>query len=91
MSCSRTQHGDACGDRTQDLSILSLTLYHYATPLPLLCYVLQNILFVFPGFMWTRFFADYSLMNVSNGNQSIEISLDINRLIGVIFSNEYGL
>ena len=31
MSCSRTQHGDACGDRTQDLSIQSPTLYHYAT------------------------------------------------------------
>ena len=28
---SRTQHGDACGDRIQDLSIRSLTLYHYAT------------------------------------------------------------
>ena len=47
---------------------------------------------VFPRFMWTRFFADYSLMDVSNGKQSIEISLDINRLIGVIFfSNEYSL
>ena len=34
MSCSRTQHGVACGDRTQDLSIRSPTLYHYATALP---------------------------------------------------------
>ena len=34
MPCSRTQHGDACGDRTQDLSIRSPTLYHYATALP---------------------------------------------------------
>ena len=34
MSCSRTQHGDACGDRTQDLSIRSPTLYHYAAALP---------------------------------------------------------
>ena len=34
VSCSRTQHDDACGDRTQDLSIRSLTLYHYATTLP---------------------------------------------------------
>ena len=34
VSCSRTQHGDACGDRTQDLSIRSPTLYHYATTLP---------------------------------------------------------
>ena len=34
MSCSRTQYGDACGDRTQDLSIQSPTLYHYATALP---------------------------------------------------------
>ena len=33
MSCSRTQHGDACEDRTQELSIWSLTLYHYATAL----------------------------------------------------------
>ena len=33
-SCSRTQHGAACEDRTQDLSILSLMLYHYATVLP---------------------------------------------------------
>ena len=31
---SRTQHGDACGDRTQDLSIRSPTLYHYATAHP---------------------------------------------------------
>ena len=35
VSCSRTQHGDACGDRTQDISIRSPTLYHYATALPL--------------------------------------------------------
>ena len=34
MSCSRTQHGDACGDQTQDLSIRSPTLYHYANALP---------------------------------------------------------
>ena len=34
MSCSRTQHVEACGDRTQDLSIRSLTLYHYATAPP---------------------------------------------------------
>ena len=34
MSCSRTQRGDACGVRTQDLSIRSPTLYHYATALP---------------------------------------------------------
>ena len=34
MSCSRTQHGGACGDRTQDLSIRSQTPYHYATALP---------------------------------------------------------
>ena len=26
MSCSRIQHGDACGDRTQDLSLRSPTL-----------------------------------------------------------------
>ena len=31
MSCSGTQHDDACGDRTQDLSIRIPTLYHYAT------------------------------------------------------------
>ena len=31
MPFSRTQHGDPCGDRTQDLSIRSPTLYHYAT------------------------------------------------------------
>ena len=35
MSCSRTQPGVACGDRTLDLSILSPTLYHYTTALPL--------------------------------------------------------
>ena len=29
MPCSMTQHIDACGDRPQDLSIQSLTLYHY--------------------------------------------------------------
>ena len=40
MSCSRTQHAVACGDRTQDLSIRSPTLYHYATALPLACKVL---------------------------------------------------
>ena len=34
MPCSRTQHGDACGVRTQDLKIRSPTLYHYATALP---------------------------------------------------------
>ena len=34
MSCSRAQHGAACGDRTHDLSILSPTLYHYAIALP---------------------------------------------------------
>ena len=32
MSCSRTQHDDACVDRTQYLS--SPTLHHYATALP---------------------------------------------------------
>ena len=38
MSCSRTQHDAACGDQTPGLSILSPTLYHYATALPyLLC------------------------------------------------------
>ena len=35
MPCSRTQHGDACGVRTQDLKIRSPTLYHYATALPM--------------------------------------------------------
>ena len=34
VSCSRTQHGDACGVRTHDLSIQSPTLYRYATGLP---------------------------------------------------------
>ena len=37
MSCSRTQHSAASGDRTQDLSIQSLTLYHYITVLPRIC------------------------------------------------------
>ena len=32
MSCSRTQHGDACGDRTQDLSIRSPTPQSTTTP-----------------------------------------------------------
>ena len=31
MSCSRTQHGAAYGDRTKDLSIQIPMLYHYAT------------------------------------------------------------
>ena len=31
MSCSRTQQGDACGDRTQDFTIRSQMLYYYAT------------------------------------------------------------
>ena len=35
MSCSMVQHGAACGDRTQDFSIRSLMLQHYATALPL--------------------------------------------------------
>ena len=35
MSYLRTQHDDACGDRTQDLSIQSPMLYHYATALPI--------------------------------------------------------
>ena len=34
MSCSRTHHGDACGDRFQNISIRSPTLYHYATSPP---------------------------------------------------------
>ena len=46
MSCSRTQHGDACGDGTQDLSIRSPTLYHYATALPQRYYD-ENALFSF--------------------------------------------
>ena len=33
MSCSWTQHGVACGDRTQDLSIRSPTLYNYTIAL----------------------------------------------------------
>ena len=40
MTCSRTRHGDACGDQTLDLSIRSPTLDHYSTALPwsiLLC------------------------------------------------------
>ena len=44
VSCSRTQHGDAYGDRTQDLSIRSPTLYHYATTLPIY-FSLENIAF----------------------------------------------
>ena len=43
MPCSRTQHGDACGDRTQDLSIRSPTLYHYATALPMAKYEIPDI------------------------------------------------
>ena len=38
MSCSRTQHGAACEDRTQDLAIRSPTLYHYATELQTITY-----------------------------------------------------
>ena len=34
MSCSRAQHGDPCGDRTQDLLIQSPTLYHNSVALP---------------------------------------------------------
>ena len=34
MSFPRTHQGDACGDRTQGLSIQSPRLYHYATALP---------------------------------------------------------
>ena len=37
MSCSMTQHGDACGDQTQDLSIRSLMLYHCATEFEKAC------------------------------------------------------
>ena len=44
MPCSRTQHGDACGVRTQDLSIRSPTLYHYATALPIYDRVSINII-----------------------------------------------
>ena len=39
MSCSRTQHGDTCGDRTQDLWIRSPMLYHYAAALPLKLFI----------------------------------------------------
>ena len=42
MSCSMTQHGAACGDRTQDLWIWSPMLYHYATLLPH-CFMLKMI------------------------------------------------
>ena len=38
VSCSRTQHGAACGGRTQDLSTRSPMLYHYATALQTLTY-----------------------------------------------------
>ena len=34
MPCSRTQHGVASADRTQDLSIRSLMHYNYATAIP---------------------------------------------------------
>ena len=40
MSCLRTQHSDACGNRTQDLSIRNPMLYHYATALP--CTTIQS-------------------------------------------------
>ena len=43
MPCSRTQHGDACGVRTQDLKIRSPTLYHYATALPMNTFELYSI------------------------------------------------
>ena len=33
VSCLKTQHGAITGDRTQDLYIRSLMLYHYATTL----------------------------------------------------------
>ena len=39
MSCSGTQHGAACRDRTQDLSIRGPTHYHYSTALPYDLYV----------------------------------------------------
>ena len=41
MSCSRTQHANTCGDQTQDLSIRSPTLYHYATALSFVCGAIQ--------------------------------------------------
>ena len=34
MSCSRTQHSDACEARTRGPSILSQALFHLATVLP---------------------------------------------------------
>ena len=38
MSCSRTQHGAACGNQTQDPSIRSPMLYYYATTLQTLTF-----------------------------------------------------
>ena len=53
MSCSRTDHGAACRDQTQELSIRSPKLYHYATVLPyrtrlffpsiFICYLISTI------------------------------------------------
>ena len=43
MSCSRTQHGDTCEDRTNDLSVRSPTLYHCAIVLPTFWYGVVNI------------------------------------------------
>ena len=46
MSRSRTQRGDACEDRTQNLSIRSPTLYHYATAL----LSIQNVSLMLEGY-----------------------------------------
>ena len=59
MSCSKTQHGDACGDRTQDLSIRSPTLRA-----PGYLFICLFVIFLWPG-VHDLYFLSYSLFYLS--------------------------
>ena len=63
MSCSRTHHGATSGDRTHDLSVLSPTLYNYATALPSFVLVsLKQLLCFYINFVATSQFSCFVLL-----------------------------
>ena len=68
MTCSRTQHCAASGERIQDLSIWSLILYHYLT-------VLQKLnihqLGVSDGIFQASFFCALLLFSLYHGVRQV--------------------
>ena len=79
MSCSRTQHGHACGDRTQDLSIRSPTFCDSFGPLQFSLYI-NDISADIESEI--RLFADDCVCycEIKNEEDTLKLQRDIDRL-----------